>query len=86
MEFLTFFTLFLTVLTPVEMSQSSVWTTYRKDNTASFMHTYTVNKILDLKLSLWQNYIHKIFVPKSKWSEFFLFSPDGEQEGGCVFE
>lgn len=69
------------------MSQRSVSTTYRKDNTASFMHTYTVNKILDIKLSLWQNYIHKIFVPKSKWSEFFLFGPDGEQEGGfCIFE
>lgn len=49
------------------------------------MHTYTVNKILDIKLSLWQNYIHKIVVPKSKRSEFFLFSPDGEREGDCVF-
>lgn len=49
------------------------------------MHTYTVNKILDLKLSLWQNYIHKIFVPKSKRGELFLFVSDGEQEGGCVF-
>lgn len=27
---------------------------YLKDNTALFMHTYTVNKILDIKLSLWQ--------------------------------
>lgn len=51
------------------------------------MYTYTVNKILDIKLSLWQNYIHKIFVPKRKRvSFFFLFSPDGEQEGGRVFE
>lgn len=87
MECFDVFTLFLysRVLTPVEMSQRSVSTTYRKDNTASFMHTHTVNKILDIKLSLWQNYIHKIFVPKSKRNEFFLFGPDGEQEGRCVF-
>lgn len=41
---------------PVEESQHtcSVLTTYLKDNTALFMHTYTVNKILDIKLSLWQ--------------------------------
>lgn len=57
------FTFFITVrcfmlsfMSPVEKSQHpcSVLTTYLKDNTALFMHTYTVNKILDIKLSLWQ--------------------------------
>lgn len=44
------------VVLPVEKSRHtcSVLTTYLKDNTDLFMYTYTVNKILNIKLSLWQ--------------------------------